>query len=46
METNDNYTQENPHKSSNRVVIGVVLVIAGFFLVWLCLYDQPEGQLV
>jgi predicted membrane protein len=32
METNSSYPQENPHRSSNRVVIGVVLVIAGFFL--------------
>jgi predicted membrane protein len=32
METNSSYPQENPHKNSNRVVIGVVLVIAGFFL--------------
>jgi predicted membrane protein len=32
METNNIYPQENPHKNSNRVVIGVVLVIAGFFL--------------
>jgi predicted membrane protein len=33
METTGNYMQENPHKNSNRVIIGVVLVIAGFFLV-------------
>jgi len=32
METNSNYMQENPHRNSNRVVIGIVLVIAGFFL--------------
>jgi predicted membrane protein len=32
METNGSYPQENPHRSSNRVVIGIVLVIAGFFL--------------
>jgi predicted membrane protein len=32
METNSNYPQESPHRNSNRVVIGVVLVIAGFFL--------------
>ena len=33
METNDNYKDDRPSRTNNRIIIGVVLVIAGLFLV-------------
>lgn len=33
METNDNYKDDNPSRINNRVIIGVILVLAGLFLV-------------
>ena len=33
METNENYKNEHPARSNNKVIIGVILVLAGLFLV-------------